>query len=242
MSTRTRRKRAHWTRSILVVGILVVAFGAQIGAANTTSNAKVRGVVLFVGDSNVTLGAMSIDWALTWHSHTDNGYVPVMDSRVGATLRNEDCLNTTTCATTDYWKTRLGATLARVDPNAVVNNLGINDTGALGTSTTPGYAHYGQKVDWFMALIPRTKPVLWTNLPCAIEPPNRLTGCRRVNQALANATTRWSNLWVLDWAGVADSHPGYMAKPGNDVHLSGAGETAWTNLVLQVLDARFPPP
>ncbi len=48
-----------------------------------------------------------------------------------------------------------------MQPDIVVVNLGVNDTGARGTSTTPGYAGYGAKIDYLMALL-GDRPVLWT--------------------------------------------------------------------------------
>jgi hypothetical protein len=124
---------------------------------------------------------------------------------------------------------------------SLVNDLGINDTGKLGTATTPGYADYGQKIDWFMNSV-GGKPVLWTNLPCAIEPPARLDACRQVNYALWFAPWRWPNLTVLYWNKVANSHPEYMAAPGEEVHYSVAGQWAWSKFVVDALDDRFPAP
>jgi hypothetical protein len=237
--------RRLWAVIFAIVAIVVmttVPFGAVVGSASTPRNDGVRGVVLFVGDSNITLSAASVDWTLTWLSHADNGYVPVLASRVGASIRNQDCLIATGCKTTNYWKAKLAGILSRVNPNAIVSDLGVIDTNHRGTSTTSGYSHYGHKIDWFMSLVPRAKPVIWTNLPCAIEPQNRVAGCHAVNHALAAATQRWANLWVLDWARVANPHPAYMTSPGTDVHLSTAGTAAWAKLVVGFLDAKFPPP
>lgn len=235
-------KRVRWPGLIVIVGMAVVAVSGSIVWAASSSNANVRGVVLFVGDSNISLSTSAIDLALTANTHKDNGYVPVLESRIGSSIRTSDCLNPTGCTTTNYWKLKISQTLLRINPNAIVTDLGINDTTGNGTSTTSGYAGYGLKIDWFMSLIPRTKPVMWTNLPCTIEPPGLLKGCQAVNQALSAATVRWSNLWVLNWAEAANSHPTYMLTPGKDVHLSPAGSAAWVRVVLGLLDARFPPP
>jgi lysophospholipase L1-like esterase len=218
----------------------VVLSVCAVGQAFTADghNDHVRGVVLFVGDSNITLGAATIDWDLTWNSHNDNGYVPVLASRVGAGIRTPDCLDPTGCSTDDYWQVRLGELFGKVQPDAIVNDLGINDAISPGTLTTPGYENYGQKIDWFMSLVPHTIPVLWTNLPCPIEPPDR-PGCADVNYFLSLATTRWSNLVLVDWASVARLHPDYMLDPTN-VHLSDAGHKAWADTVTAALDARFP--
>jgi hypothetical protein len=201
-------------------------------------NDHVRGVVLFVGDSNITLGAATIDWDLTWKSHNDNGYVPVLAARVGAGIRTLDCIDPTGCTTYDYWQVKLAELSSKVQPDAIVNNLGINDAISPGTLATTGYASYGKKIDWFMSLVPPTIPVLWTNLPCMIEPPGR-PGCPQINYQLSLATTRWPNLVVVDWASVARSHLEYMLDP-TSVHLSDAGQQAWADTVTAALDARFP--
>jgi hypothetical protein len=224
----------------VLLALLVTAGAVAAGAVNTT-NAHTRGVVLFVGDSNMTLGATAIDWTLTWEQHHNNGYVPVLASRVGAAIRTPDCLDPTSCTHFNYWKLKLATILPKVNADAIVNGLGINDTASVGTATSPGYGHYGQKIDWFMNLV-AGKPVLWTNLPCAIEPSGRLTGCKTVNAALSRARGRWRNLTVLAWNVVANDHPEYMASPGTNVHYSTAGEAAWSNLVVSALDARFPAP
>jgi lysophospholipase L1-like esterase len=227
-----------WARAFLV--LVIVVAGIDLASARTSSNAGTRGVVLTVGDSNVTLAAFSIVWSLSEGPHHDNGYVPVMAARVGSGIRTPDCLASTGCTSSGYWKTKLATLLTKIDPDVVVTDLGINDTASAGTATTLGYASYGRKIDWFMRLIPGGRRVLWTNLPCSIEPPARLTGCRTVNIELARAASRWSNLVVLDWASKASGHPEYMSSPGKDVHLSPAGQSAWARLVTAALDARLP--
>lgn len=228
-------------RLTVVLLALLLTAGAVGAGALTTSNAKTRGVVLFVGDSNITLGAAAINWMLTWQEHPNNGYVPVLAPRVGSAIRTPDCLDPNDCTTFDYWRLKLATILSKVDADAIVNNLGINDTARPGTNTTPGYDNYGLKIDWFMNLV-GGKRVLWTTLPCVIEPESRLTGCRMVNHALVRARDRWPNLTVVLWNEVANSHPEYMASPGKDVHYSAAGAAAWSRLVVAALDARFPAP
>ncbi len=228
--------------SILIMLACLVVVGVVVAHATTPTNAHNRAVVLLMGDSNVTRSATPIDWTLTWQQHNDNAYVPIFVARVGSVIRTPDCLDTNGCTTTDFWKTKLADTFAKINPDVVVNDLGINDTTVPGTETTQGYANYSKKIDWLMGQIPRTKPVFWTNLPCAIEIPSLATGCQTVNFSLALAPKRWPNLTVLNWANEANSHPEYMSYPGHDVHLSPAGQQAWTNFVLSALDARFPVP
>jgi hypothetical protein len=214
-----------------------------VAAATSTSTAHDRGVVMFVGDSNITIASGALMWGTTWGTHHDNSYTPVFAPRVGAGIRTPDCAPAVTpCTTSDFWKTKLGEILPKVNVDAVVTDLGINDTAALGTRTSLGYSYYGQKIDWFMRLIPADRPVFWTNLPCAIEPSSRRTGCQYVNASLANARLRWPNLIVLNWGAAANSHPEYMASPGIDIHYSARGSGTWAGFVVAALDARFPIP
>jgi hypothetical protein len=217
----------------LVAGVLLlVSCGSPHGAANATT------VPAIVGDSNVLLatGALS----LTFFNRNDTFPVVVI-ARVGSGIRFTDCSpDSKRCATNDYWKVRLGDVLRRVHPDAYVVNLGVNDTAQLGTATTQGYAGYENKIDYFLALL-GNRPVLWTNLPCRIEPKQRLVGCNAVNAALASAPSRHRNLTVLDWAQVANAHPEWMAAFAGGVHYTASGYAAWSSLVANELDARFKP-
>lgn len=218
---------------------VALSVGAVTAGALGTSalNSGTRGVVLFVGDSNITMGAQNIDWVLTWNTHNDNGYVPVLASRVGAAIRTPDCLDPVGCTTTDYWAGKLGSLEGKVTPDAIVVNLGVNDTASEGTPTTAGYSSYSKKIDYVMALT-HGRPVMWTNLPCSLLPPARLTGCQTVNNALSLATKRWPNLKVLNWNLRAYGHPEYIVA--GDIHLTSAGQAAWANFIVQKLDERFP--
>ncbi len=233
-----RTRVALATALFAVVSLLAV--GAVV-ATTTTSNAKTRGVILFVGDSNIYLNAFGIVSELSGPGpHGDNGYVPVLASRPGAAIRSPDCLVSAGCTTGDYWKVKFAGLLPKVQADAFVTNLGINDTAQAGTATGVGYFSYPKKIDWYMQLIPAGKLVIWTNLPCGIEPVSRLTGCRTVNYALSLAKVRWPNLVVADWAAVANSHPEYLVGDGTGVHLSTAGNSAWIALVTRELDSRLP--
>jgi lysophospholipase L1-like esterase len=226
---------------VVAVLAVVLSVAACAASAKTSSNAKTRGLVLDVGDSNVTLGVASIDRVLTSNEHNENGYVPVIASRIGASIRTPDCLDSSRCTTHDYWKLKLATILPRIKPDAIVNNLGVNDTVSPGTVGTPGYSSYSHKIDGFMKLVGGTQ-VLWTNLPCKIEPKPRRTGCQAVNRALSLAHKRWPNLEVLSWDAVADEHPEFMASPGTGIHYTRVGYAVWARFVVGALDARFPAP
>jgi lysophospholipase L1-like esterase len=193
---------------------------------------------MFVGDSNIERALTALGIVLT---DRDEAYELVDVARAGTGIRSFDCGGSdSTCRTGNYWKTRLPDALEHTSPDGYVVDLGINDTVAPGTSTTPGYAAYDRKIDWLMRLLPNSKPVWWTNLPCAIEPAARATGCAAVNSALAAAPQRWPNLTVLDWASHADTHPTYLLSTLQHIHFSEKGALVWSRLIARALDERFP--
>ena len=195
---------------------------------------RVAAAVTLVGDSNITFGSTQIAIALT---QRDSPYAVVDLARGSTTIRSSDCpIGLTTCPTYNFWRTRLDEANARIATDAYVVDLGINDTAALGTPTSRGYAGYPAKIDWMMHLF-AGKPVLWTNLPCAIEPPTRAVGCAIVNASLAAATRRWPNLTIANWAAAANAHPEYMAA--GDIHYGTAGDLAWATTVASAIDKTF---
>lgn len=236
MST-TRRLLAVIT-IILATIISTTAVVRAVAPDDKTSH--VRGVVLFVGDSNVTLAGGNIANVFTWNTpHEAYPYVPMLAPKVGASVRYPDCPVIAGCTTTEFWRTKLGEIFAKADPDAVVLNLGINDARFAGTETTPGHYKYPKKIAWFMSLIPADTQVFWTNLPCDIEPPDWQAGCGIIDHALAVADNKFPNLTVVNWAARASGHPEFMSSPGTNVHLSGIGTSAWANLVIQAIDAQF---
>lgn len=245
-----KKVKKYWL--FVLVGVLLSAAAVPTVRALTTTNAQTRGVVLYLGDSNVALGGKWPVWDLTNgdgsllnFDHLDNNYIPVFVSRSGSGIRTRDCKQSeqSTCTTYDFWKLKLAGAFTKVQPDAIVTELGINDALTQGTATTTGYMSYGKKIDWFMSLIPASTPVYWTNLPCAVEPALYQTGCMQINYHLSLAKNRWPNLTVINWAGTANYHPEYMdATMPVDyrVHYSDAGYSAWSKLVRTHLDARFP--
>jgi lysophospholipase L1-like esterase len=219
------------------IAALVIALAFGLVACKP----RARGVVTFIGDSNLEGAATALVDTLNTR---DNGYVEYFLGTTGTMIRTPDCASNlpagTSCTTYNFWKVRLGHALSQVNTDAIVVELGINDAAQLGARDGPGYSFYDEKIDWFMALLPSDKPVLWTNLPCAIEPTDHKTGCAVVNAALTLAPIRHTNLAVLDWGAEADTHPEYMQP--NDVHYSAAGNSAYATFIAGALDARIPPP
>ena len=229
-------------RRLLGFAMLVPLLATGCGVTKTAtaavrSSGDVRATVMFVGDSNIERALTALGIVLTDRAEA---YQLVDVARAGTGIRSFDCLGHAQCRTGDCWKARLAQALQHTSPDGFVVELGINDTVAPGTAVTPGYAAYGQKIDWLMRLLPSSKPVWWTNLPCAIEPADRATGCAAVNRALAAAPRRWPNLTVLDWARVADTHPRYLLATLKHIHFSEPGALTWSRLLAKALDGALP--
>jgi hypothetical protein len=232
--------RAQFLAFAVAVSLSLLSLAVGIAwASSRTSSGDVRAVVVVVGDSNETIRASEISNALL---NRPDGYALASLARPGAGIRTADCASDTApCPTYDFWEHRITGAGHKIRPDAYVIALGINDTAYPGTTTSPGYANYGTKIDWLLHSIGST-PVYWTNLPCAIEPRDRTQGCDAVNAALAAAPGRHHNLTVVDWAAVANDHRDYLGPAGTfgAIHLTDAGATAWANVISRALDNRFP--
>lgn len=240
---------SRFKAALIIFAAVAVALASAASALTSPEPSAGRGVVMFIGDSNITLGAGSITYRSTFSAHRDTAYTPVFEARPGAGLRTSNCafVGVSTCtAASDYWEKRLPSTLSRVSPAAIVVNLGVNDTTEAGTATTRGYSYYGKKIDEFMKLLPTGVPVFWTNLPCAqivSGSPSRDEGCKRVNYAIGLAPSRWGNLTVINWSSalnllsVASPNTKYFADSLH-IHYSPTGYTKWTDAVLAVLDQK----
>jgi lysophospholipase L1-like esterase len=186
---------------------------------------------MLISDSNVAIAISALALDLT--RGTSPAFVLVDAAQAGAGIRHP---------TSDFWAKRLGDVLAVTAVDGFVINLGINDTGLEGGATSRGYACYEAKVDWLMSLLPSSKPVWWTNLPCDIEPEYRHRGCAEVNHALAGAPKRWPNLTILDWADTARGRREFLLPDAFQVHLSSSGGNAWAALISGAVKERFGTP
>lgn len=226
--------------------IALFTFTATIAAASPSYNVNVdtsvRSTVLFIGDSNITKAAAAITAALT--TRMDGAHLPVFGSRSGMGIRGYGPVNCplstypTGCAASDYWALRIPNILQSVTPSVIVIDLGGNDVPLAGTPDGLGYSNYPAKIDWLLAQMPAGIPIIWTNLPCSIEPaPYNGPGCTAINNAILAARSRHANLIVLGWYGTSLNHPEYM---GAAPHYSPAGNAAWANLVNTRLNELFP--
>lgn len=218
----------------LAILIALFSFGASVAYAAPTYDVNVDGhvrkTVLVIGDSNIERGATQLTEAFTDRA---DAYIPILTPRSKMGIRGYAGGLLPTSA--DFWQVRLPQVLNDVQPDVIVVELGINDTFQPGTATTSGYSSYGQKINWLLDLLPAGAPVLWSNLPCAIEPEQVRAGCKAINGTFPYMTSR---LAIVNWAAVANGHPGYMLS-GQD-HLSPAGYTAYASTVVKALDALLP--
>lgn len=225
---------------MITLCIAMASVGLIVNAI-TLKNAHNRGTILFIGDSNMVQGAGQIVNYMNWAGdNQNNGYVPVFITRKGSGIRTADCLNQSSCTTWDFWKIKIEETLPDVKPDIVVINLGTNDARLIGTAGTLGYTGYAAKIDWMMQRFSPTQKVLWSNLPCTLEPADRKTGCQAVNYHLSQALQRWPNLRLANWAAAANLHPEYMIT--NDAHYTDTGYDAYAKFIEGILDTMRPLP
>jgi lysophospholipase L1-like esterase len=113
----------------------------------------------------------------------------------------------------------LGSTLPRV----IVVSAGTNDDPA----TVAGFARIVRRT---VALAGPSRCVVWSTI---VRPPYRGVSYARYNRALRTADRRYANLRVLDWAAMAEAHPGWFGRDG--VHPSMAGYRARASAVARLV-------
>jgi hypothetical protein len=207
----------------LVSSCAAVARAPIVRSAATVSHSTVFDVA-FVGDSNTVRGADATIATLRGADSHDAARRPYRATFFGkAGMRLSPVFFSHELAT------------PRFHPDAVVLNIGINDT------LRPDlYAQYGRRIDKFMSLFPTWVPVLYPTYPAAIEPSVRRLGTNAVNRAWWIATKRWPNLRIVRWGWFADQHPEWIDRsnpvPQQHVHYTEAGYDALARYELNVLN------
>jgi hypothetical protein len=212
------------TRRILS-GVCVL-FAAAAGLSGCKPDVT-RGV-LFIGDSLVVNSVTYIhaDLNEVKNDVPDGRYIPSFDGVGGIGARTIPEGNDPQT----YWNAHLASIVTHVNPEVYVIELGTNDCG------THNFSQYGDSIDFFLSRLPASKPVFWVNL--TDQKPEDATCIQTIDDALTNATARWSNLKVLD-ARSALTDPSYFAS--DHVHYTDAGNSAWARFLHQSLDAAFVP-
>ena len=125
-----------------------------------------------------------------------------------------------------------------MSPDAIVTELGVDDTVGPGAATAARLLEIHEE-DRMVHGVASSYDARCLDKPAVQSAVASATRELRARYALA-WKTRFPNLTVVDWNLASTAISIHGLDPGSDVHLSPPGQTAWTNLVLNVLDAKFP--
>ncbi len=218
--------RSRSVRTLMVV--------ALVGLAASACEPEVTKEVLFVNDSVTSQSIPAIVQSMNAvaESTPAGRYAPNFGSSVpGIGLRQ---VPGSSMAARDYWTAHMTSLVEHVRPEVIVVELGYNDCGR-------DLSTYGEDVDNFMAAVPVDTPVHWLTM----HDVNNLRTCDQTfNEALSEATTRWANLSIFDFAAHMEGHPEWAP---DGTHLNAAGQAAYAEWLHDQLDAEYfeeeePPP
>ena len=203
-------RRAGLVASALVVIALVVG-GSLIWAATASSRSaaapRARGHrVLLVGDSLLWQSTPQVTAALK----TD-GWDPTITDYPATTIGD--------------WAPKMARLVGDAKPDVVVVELGTNDC----TAACPNIAAV---IDQLLRAVPRATPVYWLNVQ---NQPKYPAHPESVNDALAAARDRWSNLTLVDMSARFRNHPEWHVRDG--LHFTPAGSDQLAALIAQTLAA-----
>jgi hypothetical protein len=204
---------------------LAVVSLVVVGA--TGCKPEVTKEVLFVNDSVTGQSVTQIVNELNMVSKdsTDARYAPNFGSSVpGIGLLRVPGVEPDEVAA--YWSAHLTSLLEHVDPEVIVVELGYNDC-------AEDLSDYDGAIDAFMSLVPTGTPVHWLTL---YDVNHELPCDGPINSELDDATDRWPNLSLFDFAAHMDGHPEW-SEDGR--HLSEEGKGAYADWLHAELDARY---
>jgi lysophospholipase L1-like esterase len=121
------------------------------------------------------------------------------------------------------WTGKMKGFVNDVHPDVIVVELGTNNCVAV-------CPHIDSVIDQLMRQVPRTIPVVWLNVQAQ---PTYPAHPESVNDALAAARTRWSNLTLVDMSARFRNHPDWHIADG--LHLSAAGSDQLGVLIAESL-------
>jgi hypothetical protein len=210
-------------------GLAVVVVALVIAAAGC--KAKVTKEVLFVDDSvtHQSVGQLVDSFNEVSSDSPAARYAPNFGSSVpGIGLLTVPGLPADQVGA--YWDEHLTSLMEHVDPEVVVVELGYNDCG---DSVADELPDYGSHIDAFMGHVPGGTPVHWLT----VADPTASTDCdETINAALADATTRWPNLSLFDYAAHMNDHPDWFV---DNKHLSTPGKQEYASWLHAQLDALY---
>jgi hypothetical protein len=128
-----------------------------------------------------------------------------------------------------YWHAHLTSLIEHVNPEVLVVELGYNDCGR-------DLADYPASIDNFMDNIPAETPVHWLTMA---DVNNQRTCDETINAALNDATSRFSNLSLFDFAAHSQGHPEWSV---DGTHLSADGRADYASWLHAQLDAIYDQP
>ena len=210
-------------------GRSLAALTLVLGTLAAGCKPDVGGSVLLVGDSILQYNAEEILFEMTIRHHA---LLPAFSTapRLGATP--EEQVLAEECAEPTYWECRLASIATKIDPDAIVVELGTNDldhpqTFAAAIDPIVSAARDGRDV-----------PVYWINVRDDIPIPQRVAAAATVNTALdAYAAAPGHGFFeVLDYAAFAHGHPEWFA---DEVHPNAAGQAAFAKWLVDALEARL---
>jgi hypothetical protein len=213
--------RRAWRRAA-VLGVVALFVAGAAGC-----KPEVTKEVLFVNDSvtNQAVEHIVTELNMVERDSTASRYAPNFGSSVpGIGLLRVPGFEEDEVAA--YWSAHLTSVLAHVDPEVIVVELGYNDCGV-------DVSAYGEAIDGFMTVVPTDTPVHWLTMQ---DVDDQVTCDEPVNAALEEATTRWPNLSLLDFAAHMEGHPEWVV---DGRHLSEEGKLAYADWLHAELDARY---
>ena len=189
--------------------------GAALGVGSTagTPAAAAGPSVLLVGDS--VMAAFNYSYGAGGVAAVATGYSPTVDARVCRTLVRPSCLAgvSTALQVLQAWRGRL--------PPLVVIGTGYNDWSI------------GPAIDAIMqeATNQGARAVVWLTYQDVTSASHYAAN----NAAVVAATARWPKLRVGHWDAFSEGKTAWFNSDG--VHLSGAGSSAYGQLIKASLDA-----
>jgi hypothetical protein len=203
----------------------VAIASAVLVAALAGCEADVTKEILFINDSvtSQSVGRIITEFNAVPEDNTAGRYAPNFGSSVAGIGLGQ--VPGTTRDPDEYWVEHLTSLLEHVNPEVIVVELGYNDCG-FDLST------YGADIDNFMASL-SGKPVHWLTVADARDQ----TECDdTINAALTEATTRWPNLTLFDFAAHMEGHPEWTV---DGLHLNDDGQRAYADWLHAQLDAVY---
>jgi hypothetical protein len=200
-------------RSGRLVAALCAVLVAAGGLSGCAAEVDKPGPVLLVGDSIFFLAGDDLTYALQTH-----GWKIVLNAYPGAGIQGGGY------APID-WPAKLRDLVRFVHPEAVVVELGTNGC--------PGCPSLARAIDADMRSLRGVDTVMW--LTVNTEDPRADLG-KRVNAALADATTRWSNLELVRYDKWMKGRTDLV--PADNVHPTAEGSKALAGHVTDALEDR----